>query len=278
MPSEPEPPVGWHRIFGRLLMEVFENSPYLVELERDLSEQQQFLDVIIIRSRPGHLTVQLPDGMADLKPHNLITFKSRHESLDPWAMKELVGHYVAYRKLVSKRNQLLPEDQFRLYAVCSRFPQHLSKAVPWKKQQEGVYDYVWGTDEIRVIVAGELAQEPRNAPLHLFSASSELVGFGFGAFQQDHQSQTSRRVLALLQSTLNKEGFTMSFTKQDFEREYFKAMWPMLSPEEQKESLEGVPLATRLAGLTEEEVQQYFRNRDADNPAAKRKPKVKKRG
>ena len=33
-------------------------------------------------------------------------------------MKELVGHYVAYRKLVSPSpSELLPEDQFRLYAV-----------------------------------------------------------------------------------------------------------------------------------------------------------------
>jgi hypothetical protein len=35
-------------------------------------------------------------------------------------MKELVGYYVAYRKLVSPSpSKLLPEDQFRLYAYVS---------------------------------------------------------------------------------------------------------------------------------------------------------------
>jgi hypothetical protein len=34
-------------------------------------------------------------------------------------VKELVGYYVAYRKLVSPSpSDLLPEEQFRLYAVC----------------------------------------------------------------------------------------------------------------------------------------------------------------
>jgi hypothetical protein len=30
--------------------------------------------------------------------HNLISFKSFQESLDAWSLKELVGHYVNYRK------------------------------------------------------------------------------------------------------------------------------------------------------------------------------------
>lgn len=68
----------------------------------------------------------------------------------------------------------------------------------------------------------------------------------------------------------------MSFTKEDFEREYFKFMWPKLSPEEQKEALEDTPLATRLAGVTEEEVQKYFRKRAEDTPNSKGKPKRKK--
>lgn len=38
------------------------------------------------------------------------TAKSHHEALDAWAIRELVGHYVAYRKLVSPSpSDLLPE-------------------------------------------------------------------------------------------------------------------------------------------------------------------------
>src|SRR5947208_7935889 len=182
----------WHRLFGLLLTDFFTGSPFTVEVERDLSEQQQFLDVIILRRGRGRFVGRLPDGLDGLAAHNLITFKSHREALDGWAMKELVGHYVAYRKLVSPSpSELLPEDHFRLYAVAARFPHNLSGQVPWQVRQAGVYDCRWGTDRIRVIVAGELRREAHNAPLHLFSASPDLVGFGSGAYRR-RSEQTSR--------------------------------------------------------------------------------------
>jgi hypothetical protein len=110
----------WHRLFGLLLTDYFTDSPFTVEVERDLSAQQQFLDVVIARRGRGRFAGRLPDGLDDLAAHNLITFKSHREALDGWAMKELVGHYVAYRKLVSPSpSALVPEDRFRLYAVCA---------------------------------------------------------------------------------------------------------------------------------------------------------------
>ena len=128
----------WHRLFGLFLIDFFRDSPFVVEVERDLSQQQQFLDVVIVRRGSGRFDERLPAGLEDLTAHNLITFKSHHESLDAWAMKELIGHYVAYRKLVSRSpSELLPEDQFRLYAVCARFPQNLSAQAPWHERQGG---------------------------------------------------------------------------------------------------------------------------------------------
>jgi len=87
----------WHRLFDLLLTDFFTGLPFTVEVERDLSEQPQFLDVVIVRRGRGRTTVRLPDGLDDLAEHNLITFKSHHEALDGWAMKELIGDYVAYR-------------------------------------------------------------------------------------------------------------------------------------------------------------------------------------
>src|SRR5439155_6550485 len=147
----------WHRLFGLLLTDFFTGSPFTVEVERDLSQQQQFLDVVILRRGRGRFVGRLPDGLDNLADHNLITFKSYREALDDWAMRELVGHYVAYRKLVSPSpSALLPPEQFRLYAVAARFPHNLSGQVPWQKRQAGVYDCWWGLDVIRVVVAGEL--------------------------------------------------------------------------------------------------------------------------
>jgi hypothetical protein len=81
----------------------------------------------------------LPDGLEGLRPHNLVTFKSHRETLEAWTMKELVSHSVAYRKLVSPSpSELLPEDQFGLYAVTARFPRQLASQVPWQSVQTGV--------------------------------------------------------------------------------------------------------------------------------------------
>src|SRR3954451_21376001 len=88
----------WHRLFGLLLTDFFTGSPFAVEVERDLSVQQQFLDVVIVRRGGGPSAGRLPDGLEGLRAHTLLTFKSHHEAQDGWAIKELVCSDVAYRK------------------------------------------------------------------------------------------------------------------------------------------------------------------------------------
>jgi hypothetical protein len=118
----------WHRLFGLILSDFFVGSPFSVELEKDLSLKRQLLDVAIIRRSDGAFNQPLPDGMQDLGPHNLLTFKSFQDTLDDWTLKELTGYYVNYRKQVSDNMQeLLPETDFRLYAVSARFPQKLTR-------------------------------------------------------------------------------------------------------------------------------------------------------
>jgi hypothetical protein len=288
----------WHRLFGLLLTDLFSGSPFVVEIEADLSVQQQLLDVVIVRRRRGRFSGRLPDGLDGLLAHNLITFKSHREALDTWAMKELVGHYVAYRKLVSRSpSDLLAEDQFRLYAVTARYPHNLSAQVPWQRVQAGVYDCQWGADTIRVVVAGELSREPHNAPLHLFSASPDLVGFGGRAYQR-HSRNTSG-LLAQLFEGLQAEGFPMPYTMEEFQRQFVKEHFPKLTPQERKDVIKSLPPEERkdvikslppeerkdvikslspeerLAGLTEEQIRQYLNRLPAERPAAPRKPRRK---
>jgi hypothetical protein len=295
----------WHRLFGLLLTDFFTGTPFEVEVERDLSVQQQLLDVVIVRRGRGKVTARLPDGLEGLRAHNLLTFKSHHEALDAWAVKELIGHYVAYRKFVSRSpSDLLGEEQFGLYAVAARFPQQLSGQVPWERVQAGVYDWRWGTDAIRVVVAGELPREPHNAPLHLFSASPELVGFGGRSYQR--RSEQTSRLLSQLFEGLQVEGFAMPFTIDDFNREYIRRNFHRLTPAEQKNALQtlspaerqevlqslspeerlaglppeqrlaGLPPEQRLAGLTAEQIQQYLDRLSAERPPSLRKPRRKK--
>jgi hypothetical protein len=274
----------WHRLFGLLLTDFFTGTPFTVEIERDLSKQQQLLDVLILRRGRGRLGVPLPDGMDGLFPHNLLTFKSHREALDAWAMKELIGHYVAYRKLVSPSpGELLPEDRFRLFAVCARFPQQLSGQAPWREVQAGVYDCQWGTDTVRVIVAGQLPREEHNAPLHLFSASPELLAFGRGAYQQ--RSENTSQLLRELLEEFRGEGIVMSYTMEDFQRDYVKKHFAELTPQEQQELLKslppeqrlaGLPPEQRLAGLSAEQIRQYLDQLNASRPAPTRKPRRKR--
>ena len=170
--------MNWHRLFGLGLEDFFAGSPFAVEFEIDLSAKRQLLDVVVVRKGTGAFVGCLPDGLTELANYNLITFKSHHEPLDDWAVKELIGYYVNYRKQASSPDgPLLPEHEFRLFAVCARFPQALAQRVQLHEAGPGVFDCGWGTDSVRIIVTSRLALANHNSLLHLFSARSELLQF-----------------------------------------------------------------------------------------------------
>jgi hypothetical protein len=266
--------MDWHRLFGLLLIDLFTDSPFVVELEKDLSIKQQFLDVVILRKRPGRFEGRLPDGLDDLAAHNLISFKSHQEALDDWALKELTGHYVNYRKsLCGQKDPLLPESEFRLYAVCSRFPHNLAQQAPWEEVQAGVYRCRRGTDAIKVVVARELPQTEHNAPLHLFSAAAERVAFGARHYRQ--RSQETSTLLNRLFEGYQREGVTMPYTMEQFRRDYVKEHWPdltteerqeamrLLRPEQRREVIESLTPEERLQTLSLDEIEAYLRQQKA---------------
>jgi hypothetical protein len=270
--------VEWHRLFGLVLMGFFTDSPFEVDVEKDLSHQQQRLDVLIIRKREGRFPHRLPDGLDNLAEHKLITFKSHQDTLDDWALKELTGHYVAYRKSLALRDApLLPESAFGLYAVCRRFPHNLAQLVAWQRIQEGIYECRRGTNVIRVGVAGQLPQEEHNAPLHLFSASPEQVSYGAGHYQR-RSGNTSPLLYQLFQG-YQGEGVAMPYTMKDFQRDFIKEHFPELSPqeqrellaglsaEEQREVLAGLSPEQRLEGLSAEEIERVLQKRKDKRPS-----------
>ena len=137
-----------------------------------------------------------------------------------------------------------------------------------------MYDCRWGTDTIRVVVAGELPREAHNAPLHLFSAAPDLVEFGSSAYQR--RSEQTSRLLGQLFERLQGEGFAMSFTMEDFNWQYNKEHVLKLTPEEQEEVLQSLPPEMRLAGLSAEQIRQYLARLSPERPTAPRKPRRKK--
>lgn len=159
-----------HRLFGLSWIDFFQGTAVSVETELDLSLKQQFIDLVIIRKGLEPLPRRLPDGF-ELAVYNLLTFKSHHEALDGWALCELVGHFVNYRKQSSPSLQeLLPESDYQLFAVCARYPQKLAEQVALTQLQEGVYEVQALGLRIKVIVVSQLPKADHNAMLHLFSA------------------------------------------------------------------------------------------------------------
>lgn len=263
----------WHRLFGLLLMDFFTDAPFEVILEKDLAHTKQLLDVVILRKAQGHFPGRLPDGLDDLTGHNLITYKSHQEALDDWALKELTGHYVNYRKQLRRRLQpLLPESAFRLYAVCARYPHNLAGQVAFAELRQGVYECRRGTDAIRVVVTRELPEEEHNAPLHLFTAVPELVRFGQQHYQQ--RSDETNTLLERLFKRYQGEGLTMPYTMDDFRRDYRKEILDELTPEERLAGLSREEIAKalspeeRLKGLSDKQIEDYL-NRRRKAPAAR---------
>jgi len=173
----------WHRLFGLTWTDFFTGLPVTVEMEKDLSLKKQLLDVLLIRKEAEILNCRLPDGFEDLARFNLVTFKPHAEKLSLWTLYELVGHYVNLRKQVSPamdEEELLPEEQFRLYAVCARFPQQLAGqlSAALRPITEGVYETNVLGLRIRIVVSNQLPEEEHNAPLHLFSTRAELLAYG----------------------------------------------------------------------------------------------------
>ena len=94
--------------------------------------------VVLIRKGPEPIPRPLPDGFDDLAAHNLLTFKSHQEALDGWAMWELIGHFVNYRKQSSPSLQNLLDDwERRLLGVARDWGVSLPDSAV---SSEGLYD------------------------------------------------------------------------------------------------------------------------------------------
>jgi hypothetical protein len=263
----------WHRLFGLSWMDFFRGQPVTVEMEKDLSLKQQLLDLVIIRKDATLLPCRLPDGFEDLAPHNLVTFKSYQEALDGWALTELLGHYVNYRKQVSPSMQeLLPESDFRLFAVSVRFPQGLAQQVEMTRLQDGVYEVRHFTGKLRVIVVHQLPLAEHNAMLHLFSARGDLLRYGAEHYRV--RSEETSTLLLQLFTRYRLEVTTMPDLLEQFTRETIDDLLRKLPVQARlkglsvEERLEGLSVDELLAGLPPETREALARRlKDNGSPA-----------
>jgi hypothetical protein len=250
--------INWHRLFGLTLMDLFTDSNYTVELYNELSVKKQYLDVVIIKKTIGKPLEEMPAGLENLTEHNLLTYKSLHEPLDDWAIEELICYYANYRKLISPVEQLLPQDQFQLYAISTRYPHKLlNQEINFQEIETGVIDLKWGTRLIRLIILSRIPTVKKNALWLLFSGKGEEFVYGNQYYQWRRLSE--KAVLNQLYELYQAQEIIMPYTIEDFNRDFTREHLHLLPPEERlkglppEERLKGLPPEERLKGLPPEE-------------------------
>jgi len=246
--------ISWHRLLGLILTDFFTGSNYEVKLEKSLTLQEQYLDVLIIKKTEGKEPASFPNGLETLSKHNLLTYKSLHEPLDAWAIDELVGYYTIYRKMVSPSTKmLLPIEDFQLYAVTTRRPQKLRRGHKLKRLKKGVYELWSASRPIRIIVTSELPAREQNA-LWLFF-SGQASGFKYSDKHYRWHYPKNRGLLWQLYERYLKENVVMSYTWEEFHREYTEPYLKSLSPEV---LLKELSPEERLKGLSPEVVLKQY--------------------
>ncbi len=292
------PPTPWHRIFGIALTDLFIGRPWRVELELELAIKSQRLDVLIIErlsdqgaSPDPSALAELPDGLDTLGAHNILTYKSIQESLNAWALDELIGHYVTYRKLVSQpasptpgdtpsaaapdpsadpllaSTRLRPTADFRLFAVATREPRRLLRQLHPSARRPtawpGVYDLTWGQRPIRLIVLNAIAAHPRNAPWELFASELTRVRAGLTHYQP---CDPAAYLLRYYLETIHRlELAAMAYTLEDLRHDTLRLIikdTPKFSPDESEALLARMDIEDRLRGLDPEEVLKRYAPED----------------
>jgi hypothetical protein len=222
----------WHRLFGMFVTAHFENSPYQVEVEKDLTVKKQLIDVTVVRREAAGNFDRYPDGLENMAEHNLLSYKSLHESFTVWSLLELGGHYVNYRKQVSPSfDELIPQEQFRLYGITTHEPVQLIKTFNPKKISEGVWELQWEEVCIRLIVLPQIPKGPHNDLWRLFSARADIVEEARTHYETCYQDSEHSVLMQMLYEYYLKEKLPMTYTRQQFEEDFVLAHLKSVSPE-----------------------------------------------
>ncbi len=266
--------ISWHRLFGLLLTDYLTPRGFNVEVEKDLSFKRQLLDVVVVEQVAGKGNLEgICDGFDNFVAHNLITYKSKHESMTGWSIEELIGHYVNYRKIAGIK--AVKSEDIGLYAISTETPEKLFKTVSVREIYQGVYSFRPIYQEVRIIVLNELPLLQRNAALAFFSFNAEKVGFALNNYRWNYEDGST--AINKLFETYGLEGINMSYTWADFRRDYinecieeigFDEFCRQVKIEERlkelkpEDRLKGLKPEDRLKGLKPEDVLKWMKPED----------------
>ena len=235
--------IPWHRLFGLLLIDYLSTRGFTVELEKDLSLKRQYLDVVVVEQaeREPDLT-GICDGFDNLGRHNLLSYKSLHQSLNAWALEELIGHYVNYRKILGQKQ--VRDGDVRLYAVCTRHPKQLLAMINAEQIMSGVWEARILSRIVRILVLNRMPLEQRNAVLAFFTFDAQKVCFALNNYSW--QKEDGSTVINHLLKQYELEGIDMPYTMEQFKKDCLKAHIRELPPEDRLEGLAPEDILKRL--------------------------------
>jgi len=247
--------IKWHRIFGAVVFDLFDGSSYTVELEKELSLKQQFLDVVIVQQTQAEIILpkNLPDGLDNLREHNLLTFKSHQESLNREAIFELYGHFVNYCKQAADQAITVNFDNCQLYAVTARKPEKLFSQGRFEKVAEGVYDYETLQCTTRIIVTGAIGSAAHNAIWQLFSGNEQQFTQGARHYGVNNMSR-SELMRQLFRYYQQEELFPMAYSFEQFKQDLHEETLKTLTERERIQAMQMLPIEKRLEGIPTEQL------------------------
>jgi len=254
--------VDWHSILGYTLIDYFINTRYSVTLEKEL-EIKQKVDILVIEEQEvKNSDVISLKGFENLGKYNAVTYKSLRQPLDSWVLDELTSYYVLFRKIISPDlKNLLPEQDFNLYGIATRFPGKLSKQEKLKCIEPGIYQIRRGVHEIKIIVICELPREQGTELWQMFSTRLEMVEYGMSEYKWKNE-EYRKSVLNELRMKYKEEDVEMSYTDKDWFRDVALDHIGFLTPDERlqglrpEERLQGLRPDERLQGLRPEEIKR----------------------
>jgi hypothetical protein len=224
----------------------FYGSPYEVEVEKDLTIRKQLLDIIIIKRYKDSGFNLYPAGLENMSKHNLISYKSIHESFTVWSLMELIGHYVNYRKQTSKSlSNLLPEEDYKLYGLTTHEPTQLMGKLKWKGVSQGVYDIECVGMNVRLIVLSKIPKSANNELWRLFSARAEVVEEAISHYQEIYLNSEHSVLMQQLYEFYLKEKLPMTYTLEQFKKDFVIS------------HLREIPTEEVLKQYSPEEIKQY---------------------
>ena len=139
--------------------------------------------------------------------------------------------------------------------------------MPFTKVQDGVYNCLWGTDRVRVVVAAETPLVKHNAATLLFAASGERLEFA-KAHYRPRSAKTSSLIYRLFRG-YKVEGIPMPITLDEFYRDFVDELLERLPPEKRVKLLDGLTPKQRVEGLSAADLERLAQEQRAAEASAK---------